>query len=111
MPRVSKKVTYIKKLENRVAKLKKLFIASLSADDEFLYPDNYLYVLYMVCYRKLQIVTNKRYLFRSRKYRKHKGECPYDQDYFDDDDSPWLNDSEFLFTHRMSRKNLNKLIE
>ena len=65
----------------------------------------------MVSYRKLKVVTNKRYLFRSRKHRKHKGECPYDKDFFDDMDLPWLNDSEFLSTHRMSRKNMNKLIE
>ena len=41
---------------------------------------------------KLEVVTNKRYLFRSRKYCKHKGECPYDKDFFAHEDLTWLND-------------------
>ena len=61
MPRISKRLTYIKKLEDRVNKLKKIFIASLRLDDDVLDPDNYLYILYMIQHRKLQIVTNKRY--------------------------------------------------
>ena len=111
MPRISKRLTYIKKWDDRVAKLKKIFIASLSSDDEVLDPDNYLYILYMIQYRKLQILTNKRYLFRSKKYRKHKGECPYDKHFYDDDDLPWLNEAEFLATYRMSRKSMKKFIE
>ena len=81
MARLSKRKMCIKKLEERVIKLKKLCIASLG-DDDVLQPDNYLHVLYIVAYRKLKHVTSKRCLFRSRKYRKNKGECPYDKDFF-----------------------------
>ena len=103
MPRTSKRATYIKKLEKRVSSLKKNYIASLSADDDVLEPDNYMYLMHMISYRKLQIATKSRYLFRSRKYRKHKGECLCDKDYLDGEDLPWLNDTEFISTCRMSR--------
>ena len=76
MPRISKRITYLKKLENRVEVLKKLCIASSCDDDDVLEPDNYLCVLYMVAYRKLQHMKTERHLFRSHKYRerrKHKG--------------------------------------
>lgn len=76
MSRVSKRLTYLKKMEDRAAKLKKLFVASLSADDEVLDLDNYLYILHMIAYRKLKIVTNKRCLFRSKKHCKHRGKLP-----------------------------------
>ena len=95
MPRVSKRLTLMKKLEDRVEKLKKSCIASLSADDDFLEPDDYLCALCVVSYRKLKIVTNKRCLFRSCKCRKHKGGCPYDKDFFAHEDIPWLNESDF----------------
>ena len=65
MPRISKRITYLQKLENRVRVLKKIYVASLCDDDDVLEPDNYLYVLYMVAYRKLQHMKTKRYLFRS----------------------------------------------
>ena len=65
----------------------------------------------MVAHRKLQHLKTKRYLFRSRKHRKHKGECPYDKDFNDEGDLPWLNDSEFLMAYRMSRKSMRKLID
>ena len=80
MPRVSKRPTFIKKLEDRAAKPNKNFISSASNDDEDVL-DHYdhLHVLRMTSYRKLQIVTNKRNLFRRKKYRKHKGQCPYDR--------------------------------
>ena len=67
MPRMSKRLTYIKKLEDRVAKLKKMFIASVSNDDDMLDPDNYLHIFHMISYRKLQIVTNMRHSFRNKK--------------------------------------------
>jgi len=80
MARPSKRKTYIKKLEERVTKLKKAYIASLG-DDDGLQRDNYLSILYLVAHRKLKNASSKRYLFRSRKYRKNKGECPYDKDF------------------------------
>ena len=72
MNRLSKRKKFIKKLEESIDKFKKLYIVSLD-DDFVLQPGNYLCVLYMVSYRKLQIVTNKQYLYRSLKYRKNKG--------------------------------------
>ena len=60
MPRASKRATFIKKLEKRVQKLKKSRMASLSADDDFLEPDDYLRVLHVVSYRELKVATNKR---------------------------------------------------
>ena len=111
MPRVSKRVTYLQKLENRVRVLKKTNVASSSGDDDVLEPDNYLHALCMVACRKLQHMKTKRYLFRSRKHRKCKGECPYDKDFNDKGDLPWLNDSEFLMAYRMSRKSMRKLID
>ena len=110
MARLSKRKMCIKKLEERVIKLKKLCIASLG-DDDVLQPDNYLCVLCLVAHRNLKHVTSKPCLFRSRKCRKNKGECPYDKDFFDSEDLPWLNEAEFLQTYRMSRKNMRKLID
>ena len=50
MVRFTKQKTCIKKLEERVAKLKKLRIASLSEDDA-LKTDNYLMICYLVAYK------------------------------------------------------------
>ena len=58
-------------------------------------PDNYLFVLRMIYYRKLQKATNKRCIFRSNKYRKYKGEFHWDKDFRDEGDSSWLNDADF----------------
>ena len=61
-------------------------------------------------YKKLQILTNRRYLCRSLKYRKNNGECPYDKDFVDSEDLSQMNDDEFLQTYCISRKNIKKLI-
>ena len=111
MPRRSKRITYLKKLEDRVVKLRKAYLCSLRSDSELFETDNHLYLLYMVSYRKLKILSSKRYLFRKKKYRRNKGVCMYDADFDDAGDTPWLNDDEFLAAYRMSRKSMNKLIE
>ena len=80
MARLSQRKTCIKNLEERDAKLKKLYLASLIEDDA-LKPDNCLMILCLIACRKLKNVSSKRYLFRSRKYHKNKGECPYDKDF------------------------------
>ena len=112
MPRRSKRITYIKKLETRVKKLKKAYIISLGDQNDNVYKtDNYLYLMYMLAYRKLKHATSKRYLFRKKKYRKHTDKCVYESDFNKEGDPPWLNDSEFLSSYRMTRKTMEKLID
>ena len=78
----------MQKLEGRVDKLRKAYLASVVGDDDFLAPDNYLYLMYMVSYRRLQVVSNKRYLFRKRRYRKFCITCIYDRDLNNQGDDP-----------------------
>ena len=51
MPRCSRKVTYIRKLKERVSNLKKAYISSLATDDDAIEVDNYLFLMYMVSFR------------------------------------------------------------
>ena len=83
MPCCSKRKTYLKKLEDRVAKLRKAYVYSLGPDSELFETDNHLYFLHMVSVRKLKILSSKRYLFRKKKYRQNKGVCMHNAN-FDD---------------------------
>ena len=80
MARLSKRKTCIKKLEERVDKLKNTCIAFPNGDDA-LELDNYLWVLHMVSYRKLQNIVNSRHLHVHRKNRKYKGKCPHEEEF------------------------------
>ena len=64
--------------------------------------DNFLSILCLVPYRKLQVVSSKWCLLRSCKHWKNKGEFPFDKCFIISDELPWINDCNFLQTDRMS---------
>ena len=59
MVRLSKRRTYLKKLETRVNKLRKAYLTSLNDDSELFETNNYLHLMYIVSYHKLQVLSSK----------------------------------------------------
>ena len=89
-------------------KLKKVLIIFVAYEDE-VSPDNYLFILCITQYYKVQNSTNARYLFRKSKYYKYKGKCSCKQD-LKNESTAQINDDEFLLTYRIARNSFNKLV-
>jgi DDE superfamily endonuclease len=113
MPRSSKRAEYLRRLRRyfqtrMVYRASRKMLTSTDDDDDDLLNDSMdLHVL-----QKLRFAEERRYLFRSSKYRKGRHNEVFERDLDDgrllesDDESiqPWLNDTEFLQKYRVSRR-------